>query len=131
MYEICDMKIKRSISRICITAEKKSFPVLSIGQFGWPTFGVGAFVGMLAATIATIIETVGVGYGIARICALPPPPQHSINRGIAIDGLATVLFGFFGVCHGTSTYSTVIGFIGITGVCDMVLFFTEYIFTNI
>ncbi|KAI0222353.1 Solute carrier family 23 member 2, partial [Lamellibrachia satsuma] len=85
------------------------------GQFGWPTFGAGAFVGMLAATIATIIETVGVGYGIARICALPPPPQHCINRGIAIDGLATVLFGFFGVCHGTSTYSTVIGFIGITG----------------
>ncbi|KAI0241373.1 Solute carrier family 23 member 2 [Lamellibrachia satsuma] len=89
------------------------------GQFGWPTFGAGAFVGMLAATIATIIETVGVGYGTARICALPPPPKHSVNRGIAIEGLASVLSGFFGVCHGTTTYSTVIGFIGVTGEGDM------------
>ena len=108
-----------------------SFAVLLLGQFGWPTFGAGAFVGMLAATIATIIETVGVGYGTARICALPPPPKHSINRCIAIEGLASVLSGFFGVCHGTTTYSRVIGFVGVTGVGNMSLFFTEYIFTNI
>ncbi|KAI0235559.1 Solute carrier family 23 member 2, partial [Lamellibrachia satsuma] len=85
------------------------------GQFGWPTFGAGAFAGMLAATIATTIESVGVGYATARICALPPPPKHTINRGIAIEGLASVLSGFFGVCHGTTTYSTAIGFIGVTG----------------
>ncbi|KAI0218043.1 hypothetical protein LSAT2_030219 [Lamellibrachia satsuma] len=86
-----------------------------VGQFGWPTFGAGAFARMFAATIATTIESVGVGYATARICALPPPPKHTINRGIAIEGLASVLSGFFGVCHGTTTYSTAIGFIGVTG----------------
>ncbi|KAI0237705.1 Solute carrier family 23 member 2 [Lamellibrachia satsuma] len=85
------------------------------GQFGWPTFGAGAFVGMLAATISSIIESIGDYYATARICALPPPPKHSINRGIAIEGLASVLSGFFGVCHGTTSYSGVIGFIGVTG----------------
>ncbi|KAK2172433.1 hypothetical protein NP493_959g01036 [Ridgeia piscesae] len=85
------------------------------GQFGWPTFGAGAFVGMLAATISSIVESIGDYYATARICALPPPPKHTINRGIAIEGLASVMSGFFGVCHGTTSYSGVIGFIGVTG----------------
>ena len=89
---------------------------LSSGQFGWPTFGAGAFVGMLAATISSIVESIGDYYATARICALPPPPKHTINRGIAIEGLASVMSGFFGVCHGTTSYSGVIGFIGVTGV---------------
>ena len=71
---------------------------------------------MLAATISSIVESIGDYYATARICALPPPPKHTINRGIAIEGLASVLSGFFGVCHGTTSYSGVIGFIGVTGV---------------
>ncbi|KAK2172435.1 hypothetical protein NP493_959g01063 [Ridgeia piscesae] len=85
------------------------------GQFGWPTFGAGAFVGMLAATISSIVESIGDYYATARICALPPPPKHTINRGVAVEGLACVLSGFFGVCHGTTSYSNIIGYIGVTG----------------
>ncbi|KAI0233278.1 hypothetical protein LSAT2_016456, partial [Lamellibrachia satsuma] len=92
-----------------------SLDVLSLGQFGWPTFGAGAFVGMLVATIVTIIEMMGNYYATARVCALPPPPKHSINRGIAIGVLASILSGFFGICHGMTFCSDVIGFIGVTG----------------
>ena len=53
------------------------------GQFGWPTFGAGAFVGFLAATFSSIIESIGDYYAAAKICNVPPPPRHSMNRGIA------------------------------------------------
>ena len=76
---------------------------------------------MLAATISSIIESVGDYYATARICALPPPPKHTINRGIAIEGMAGVLSGLFGVCHGTTSYSGVIGFIGVTGVNNLLI----------
>ena len=38
------------------------------GHWGLPTFGVSAFVGMLAATIASIVESVGDYSTTARAC---------------------------------------------------------------
>ena len=88
------------------------------GQFGAPLVGgVGIFVGMLAATLSSVIESIGDYYATARICQLPPPPKHAMNRGIAMEGFASVIAGFVGTCHGTTSLSQMVGFIGQTGVC--------------
>ena len=50
-------------------------------QWGWPTFSVSAIMGMLAAVIASTVESIGDYYACARMCQIPPPPVHAINRG--------------------------------------------------
>ena len=72
--------------------------------------------GMMSATICSIIDSIGDYYAVARACDAPPPPKHAMNRGIAMEGLASVVCGFFGVAHATTTYSGNIGFISLTGV---------------
>ena len=49
---------------------------------GAPTIGVSAFVGMCAATISSIIESVGDYIATAPVCQVPPPPRHAINRSV-------------------------------------------------
>lgn len=89
----------------------------TIGQFGMPQFKLGAFVGLLSATIASVIESVGDYHAAARICGVPPPPSHAVNRGILTEGLGSLLAGVLGAGHGTTSYSNCIGIIGITKVC--------------
>ncbi|KAH3790529.1 solute carrier family 23 member 2-like [Dreissena polymorpha] len=93
-------------------------------MFGTPTVSAGGFVGMLAATISSIIESVGDYYSCARISGAPPPPTHAINRGIAMEGLGSIVSGLVGAGHGTTSYSGNIGAIGITKVASRVVFFT-------
>ncbi len=81
-----------------------------------PTFGTGAFVGMLAGTLASVIESVGDYQTTAKACQITNPPPHAINRGIAIEGLGSILTGLAGAAHGTTSYSANIGFIKYTGV---------------
>ena len=88
-----------------------------LGQFGTPTFGsVGIFIGMLAATFSSIIESIGDYYATARVCEVPPPPKHAMNRGIVMEGFVSVISGVTGACHGTTSYSQMVGFIAYTGV---------------
>lgn len=55
------------------------------------------------------------------MCNVEKPPAHAINRGIAIEGFATIFSGALGASHGTSTYGGNIGAIGMTKVLFMVL----------
>lgn len=55
-------------------------------------------------------------YAASKLCAVPPPPRHAINRGLFSEGLAGVLAGFMGASHATTSYSTHIALIGITRV---------------
>jgi len=50
-------------------------------QWGWPTFSVAGVVGMLAAVMSSIVESVGDYYACARLADAPLPPTHAINRG--------------------------------------------------
>ena len=93
------------------------------GQWGAPTFSVGVFVGMLAATIASIVESIGDYYATATAANERPPPKHAINRGIAIEGFVSIISGLVGASHATTSYSGTVGFIGITGVRQQVLIF--------
>ena len=81
-----------------------------------PTVSVAAVFGMLAAVMASIIESVGDYYACARLAGAPPPPKYAINRGIGIEGIGCLLAAAFGCGNGTTSYSTNIAVIGITKV---------------
>ena len=71
---------------------------------------------MMAAVISSIVESVGDYYATARVCHLPAPAKHAMNRGIAMEGLASLLSGLFGVGHATTSYSGTAGTIQMTSV---------------
>jgi len=74
------------------------------------------FVGMLVATITSILESIGDYYASAQACDVPAPPTHAVNRGIAIEGIGAFLSGLFGAAHATTSYSTPAAMIRVTGV---------------
>ncbi|KAL8596351.1 hypothetical protein ACOMHN_024311 [Nucella lapillus] len=94
------------------------------GQWGLPTISVASFMAMLAATITSIIESVGDYYACARISGVPPPPAHAVNRGIAIEGLGSLISGAVGSGGATTSYSQNVGAIGFTKVASRWAYFT-------
>lgn len=93
-------------------------------QFGTPTVSAAGYVAFLAATLSSVIESIGDYYAAARISGAPPPPSHAINRGIAMEGLSSIVSGLVGAGHGTTSYSGNIGAIGITKVASRAVFLT-------
>ena len=87
-------------------------------QFGVPTVSAAGYVGFLAATLSSIIESIGDYYAAARISGAPPPPPHAVNRGIAMEGFCSIISGLVGAGHATTSYSGNIGAIGITKVIN-------------
>ena len=71
---------------------------------------------MLAATMTSIIESVGDYYACARISCVQPPPAHAVNRGIATEGFGSILSGLVGSGGATTSYSQNVGAIGFTKV---------------
>ena len=69
---------------------------------------------MLAAALSITVESIGSFYATARICEVAEPPQHALNRSIAVEGLVATLSGLMGV--GCATTSFVAGHISLTGV---------------
>ena len=65
------------------------FPV----QFGIPTVSAGAVGAMMAAIVASMLDSCGDYIAYARTMGYPLPPKHAVNRGIAMEGLATVISG--------------------------------------
>ncbi|MCH8010823.1 MAG: solute carrier family 23 protein [Candidatus Marinimicrobia bacterium] len=85
-------------------------------QWGFPQFGLAAFVGMLAGYIASMVESIGDYYACARLSGAPTPDEKIINRGITFEGLGCLVAGLFGTGNGTTSYSENIGAIGLTRV---------------
>ena len=85
-------------------------------QWGGLKFNGGVFVGFLAAGFASTIESVGDYYATARVCGQPRPSKRAVNRGILMEGLSTIVGAMIGVGHAMTSFSSTIGFIGITGV---------------
>ncbi|KAL3863440.1 hypothetical protein ACJMK2_005196 [Sinanodonta woodiana] len=92
--------------------------------FGWPTVSAAGYVGFLAATLSSIIESVGDYFAAARLSCAPPPPAHALNRGIAMEGFCSIFSGMVGAAHATTSYSGNIGAIGITKVASRRVFQT-------
>lgn len=74
------------------------------------------FLGMLAATLSSVVESIGDYYAAARICHAPIPPPSAMNRAIAIEGVASLFSGMMGAGHATTSYTHNTGAIGITKV---------------
>ena len=72
--------------------------------------------GMLAAVIASAMESIGDYYACARLANARPPPVHAINRGVVVEGIGCVLAGLWGSGNGSTSYSENIGAIGVTKV---------------
>lgn len=92
------------------------FYEICTGQVVWPKPTVTAFFGMLAAVVASTVESLGDYSACASLCQVPTPPAHAINRGIAVEGLGGVLSCIWGTGTGTASYSTNVVVIGITRV---------------
>jgi nucleobase transporter 1/2 len=93
------------------------FHAIILGQWGVPIFTLPGFIVIMAAMLASIVESIGDYYACARICSIPPPPTHALNRGITMEGLAGILSGALGSGGNTTSYSSNIGAIGFTKVC--------------
>ncbi|XP_072051816.1 solute carrier family 23 member 1-like [Amphiura filiformis] len=86
------------------------------GQWGRPYVTVGAFLGVLTGVFASILDSIGDYYACARLCSAPKPPNHAVNRGILIEGIACIFAGAWGTGLGMTSYSDCIGNIGLTKV---------------
>ncbi|XP_071173485.1 solute carrier family 23 member 1-like [Mytilus edulis] len=87
------------------------------GQFGNSEFNTGIFLAFFLATLLSVIESIADYYACARLSHLPPPPLSAMNRGIMMEGFMSMIAGFFGAGHATTTYSNNIGLIGMTRIC--------------
>ncbi|XP_052225861.1 solute carrier family 23 member 1-like isoform X4 [Dreissena polymorpha] len=92
------------------------------GQFGAIGFSSNALVGCLLATVLSILDSVGDYFACARACHVPPPPRHAVNRGLAVEGVCTLLSGAVGCGHATTTYAGNIGAMGLTKVASRWVF---------
>lgn len=90
--------------------------------FGTPTVSAAGYVGMLAATLSSIVESIGDYFAAAKISHATPPPPHAINRGLAMEGFCSILSGLVGAGHATTSYSSNIGAIGISKVASRRVF---------
>ncbi|XP_041863889.1 solute carrier family 23 member 1 isoform X2 [Melanotaenia boesemani] len=85
-------------------------------QWGLPVVTVAGVLGMLSATMAGIVESIGDYYACARLSGATPPPIHAINRGIFTEGMCCIIAGLLGTGNGSTSSSPNIGVLGITKV---------------
>ncbi|XP_052101655.1 solute carrier family 23 member 2-like isoform X1 [Mytilus californianus] len=112
----------RTDSRLAVVSDIDWFFFPYPFRFGIPTVSAAGFVGMLGATLSSVIESVGDYFAAARISNASPPPPHAINRGIAAEGFSSIISGMVGAGHATTSYSGNIGAIGITKVASRRVF---------
>ena len=82
-------------------------------------FNSSAFLACAIATMVSILDSVGDYYACARVCRVPAPPKHAVNRGIFIEGVCSMLSGTVGCGHATTAYGGNIGAVAVTKVSDI------------
>jgi xanthine/uracil permease len=85
--------------------------------WGTPLFDWTLLIGVLAAYLASMIESFGDYHAISRIATGRDPDSTTINRGIGSEGLGCFATGLFGGFASTS-YSENIGLVGLTRVAS-------------
>jgi solute carrier family 23 (nucleobase transporter), member 1 len=85
--------------------------------WGTPLFDVGFFFAILAAYMASMIESFGDYHAVSRMAGAGDPDAKTINRGIGFEGVGCFLTGVFGGFSSTS-YSENIGLVGLTKVAS-------------
>ena len=85
--------------------------------WGWPKFNLGFFLAILAAYMASMIESFGDYHAISYMSGSGDPTRRQLNRGIGAEGIGCILTGVFGGFASTS-YSENIGLVGLTKVAS-------------
>ncbi|KAL8561158.1 hypothetical protein ACOMHN_054529 [Nucella lapillus] len=92
------------------------------GKFGVPSFDGGVFASFFIATVLSVLDSIGDYTACSRMCYVPRPPKWAVNRGIAVEGLMSMLSGCVGTGHATVSYGGNIGAIGLTKVASRRVF---------
>ena len=85
--------------------------------WGWPKFNLGFFFAILAAYLASMIESVGDYHAISYMSGAGDPTKKQLSRGIGAEGVGCIMTGVFGGFASTS-YSENIGLVGLTKVAS-------------
>ena len=80
------------------------------------SFSAAGFLSFFIATIMSVLDSIGDYSACAKAVHAPRIPKFAFNRGIAVEGLSTILSGSMGCCHATTSYGPNIGGIKLTGV---------------
>src|SRR5437773_3435049 len=83
-------------------------------RFGTPRFELGAIVSLCIVMIVVMVESTGMFLALGEICGKNIGPPE-IARGLAADGLGTIIGGVFNTFPYTS-FSQNVGLVGVTGV---------------
>ncbi len=87
-------------------------------KWGFPQFQIALILAMVAAYLASMIESIGDYYAVARISEAPTPTSSMISRGLGTEGIGCFIAGLLQTCNGSTTYSENIGAIGLTRVAS-------------
>jgi nucleobase transporter 1/2 len=85
--------------------------------WGAPSFDVGFVVAVLAAYLASSIESFGDYHAISRLSGVGEPSGRQVSRGIGAEGIGCFLTGLLGGFASTS-YTENIGLVGLTKVAS-------------
>ena len=85
--------------------------------WGWPKFHLGFFFAILAAYLASMIESIGDYHAISYMSGAGDPTKKQLSRGIGAEGVGCIFTGIFGGFASTS-YSENIGLVGLTKVAS-------------
>jgi solute carrier family 23 (nucleobase transporter), member 1 len=85
--------------------------------WGLPQFSLGFILATLAGYLASMIESFGDYFAVARAAGAEEPTEQQVNRGIGAEGIGCALSGVFGGFSSTS-YSENIGLVAITRVAS-------------
>jgi uric acid transporter len=83
-------------------------------RFGAPTFDIGAIASLCVVMIVVMVESTGMFLALGELCGKVVGPSD-IARGLATDGLGTIIGGVFNTFPYTS-FSQNVGLVGVTGV---------------
>jgi uric acid transporter len=83
-------------------------------RFGAPTFDAGAIVSLCVVMVVVMVESTGMFLALGEICGRKIGAPE-IARGLATDGLGTIIGGVFNSFPYTS-FAQNVGLVGLTGV---------------
>lgn len=90
-------------------------PASILLPWGTPRFHLGFFLATLAGYLASILESFGDYFAVARAAGAPEPTPRQIDRGIGAEGIGCFVTGLLGGFASTS-YSENIGLVALTRV---------------
>ena len=87
-----------------------------LGKLAGLSFSSAGFLSFFIATLMSVLDSIGDYSACAKVVRVPQVPKFAFNRGIAVEGLATIVCGSLGCCHATISFGQNVGAIGSTGV---------------